>query len=625
YKQGYCGTASDRIRVITKYCGPVGPTCPTVTVTGPDAVCADIEQVFTAAVQNASNNMTFAYTWRVPAGWRIVRGQGSNSITVLPGNTQGQVIVNMVDSRCKDNDDDNDDDNDNDDDEDSDYCDDDEDRDGKGDHDHNKDGKGDKCDDDNHDHDNKDKKSKSNYCNDDNDRDGKKDHDHDHDGKGDKCDDNDHKADTKNGSKGDKKYRTASTIPGNIAYTSNSTATYGNKKKSNYSKDDKDRDGKGDHDHDHNGKGDDCDDDDHDSKDKNKKDKSNYCNEDNDKDGKKDHDHDHDGKGDKCDDDNHHGDDKDNDGNCDDDDDEEDNKECCSAAGAKTVTIKENCGTTPTCPTLVVSVAGPDTVCAFQDEPVTFTANVTGTTDMTTFVWAVPGDWEILEGQGSASIQVQVGSESGQVKVSVANACGTKASNTLDVFADENCGSLTPLPVELISFEGEATKSGVLLEWATATEKNNERFEVERSADGVTFAKIAEVKGNGTTSVKRTYSLRDAKAIRGTHYYRLKQVDLDGTSEYSKMIVVENAAAAAAGLVVAPNPANGQFTIAIDNADAAQLQILDMNGKLLHSQSLSQGARELNFNTASLGMNSGLYLISIKSAAGASHAKLVVR
>jgi PKD-like domain/Secretion system C-terminal sorting domain len=302
---------------------------------------------------------------------------------------------------------------------------------------------------------------------------------------------------------------------------------------------------------------------------------------------------------------------------------------CGTASDRIRVVTQEDCGgTPPTCPTPTVAVVGPDSVCAFQEEPVTFTANVTGTTAMTTYLWAVPADWEILSGQGTAAIQVVIGSVSGQVSVSVANSCGTKAVNNREVFVNENCdGIIVPLPVELLSFEGEATKSGVLLEWTTATEKNNDRFEVERSADGVAFAKIAEVKGSGTTSVKRTYSLRDAKASRGTHYYRLKQVDIDGTSEYSKMIVVENkaTATAAASILVAPNPANGQFTIALDHAEGAQLQILDMNGRLLHTQSLSQGARELNFNTSSLGMRSGLYLISIKSAAGSSQAKLVVR
>lgn len=298
---------------------------------------------------------------------------------------------------------------------------------------------------------------------------------------------------------------------------------------------------------------------------------------------------------------------------------------CGEASDRIRVFTRQDCGSV--CPTPVVTIAGPDSVCAFQDEPVTYTANASGTTDLSTYTWTVPADWAILTGQGTASIQVQVGSESGQVTVMLANACGTKATSTHDVFADEECGSITPLPVELISFEGEATKSGVLLEWATATEENNDRFEVERSADGRSFSKIGEVKGNGTTAVKRTYSFRDAKASRGTHYYRLKQVDLDGTAQHSKMIVVENnvAAAATGAILVAPNPANGQFTIALDHGEGAQLQILDMNGNLLHTQSLAQGAREMRFNTSSLGMRSGLYLISIKSAVGSSQAKLVVR
>ncbi|MGV3642348.1 MAG: hypothetical protein ACO1NZ_17630, partial [Adhaeribacter sp.] len=242
---------------------------------------------------------------------------------------------------------------------------------------------------------------------------------------------------------------------------------------------------------------------------------------------------------------------------------------CGTASDRIRVVTNDNCSTPPACPTPTVSIAGPDTVCAYQDAPVTYLAETSGTTEMTTFVWTVPADWDIVAGQGTSSIEVMVGAEAGQVTVNVANSCGTKASNTLGVFADENCGVIAPLPVELISFEGEATKSGVLLEWATATEKNNDRFEVERSTNGVTFTKIAEVKGNGNATAKRTYSLRDAKASRGTHYYRLKQVDFDGTSEYSKMIAVENnLSAAASGLLVAPNPANGQFTIALDNSEA---------------------------------------------------------
>jgi hypothetical protein len=296
---------------------------------------------------------------------------------------------------------------------------------------------------------------------------------------------------------------------------------------------------------------------------------------------------------------------------------------CGLASDRIRVFTRDDCGSS--CPTPVVTIAGPDSVCAFQDEPVSYRAEASGTAELSTYVWTVPTDWAILSGQGTATIEVQVGSESGQVTVTLANACGTKASNTYDVFAREECSVTTPLPVELISFEGEATKSGVLLEWATATEKNNDRFEVERSADGQSFTRIGQVKGNGTTSDKRTYSLRDAQANRGTHYYRLKQVDFDGSSEYSKMIVVENNMAAAAGIMVAPNPANGQFTIALDNTEGAQLQILDMNGNLLYTQSLAQGAREMSFNTSSLGMRSGLYLISIKSAVGSSQAKLVVR
>jgi hypothetical protein len=73
--------------------------------------------------------------------------------------------------------------------------------------------------------------------------------------------------------------------------------------------------------------------------------------------------------------------------------------------------------------------------------------------------------------------------------------------------------------------------------WATASEINNNKFEVERSEDGVNFSKIGEVKGNGTTTERKDYSYNDKTALQGIrYYYRLKQIDFDETFEYSPIV-----------------------------------------------------------------------------------------
>ncbi len=97
------------------------------------------------------------------------------------------------------------------------------------------------------------------------------------------------------------------------------------------------------------------------------------------------------------------------------------------------------------------------------------------------------------------------------------------------------------LPVELISFEAELDGDDGLLTWETATEVNNDRFEVERSFDGSNFTYIGEVAGSGTTDVAQQYSYRDegitsfgAEEI----YYRLRQVDFDGSYEYTPIRLI---------------------------------------------------------------------------------------
>ncbi|MBK7958341.1 MAG: hypothetical protein IPK03_09595 [Bacteroidetes bacterium] len=77
------------------------------------------------------------------------------------------------------------------------------------------------------------------------------------------------------------------------------------------------------------------------------------------------------------------------------------------------------------------------------------------------------------------------------------------------------------------------------LNWITSSEKNNEKFDIERSANGIDYAKIGEVKGSGNSIIQRKYRFDDLKLDDAPiHYYRLKQVDFDGQFEYSKIIAI---------------------------------------------------------------------------------------
>lgn len=119
-----------------------------------------------------------------------------------------------------------------------------------------------------------------------------------------------------------------------------------------------------------------------------------------------------------------------------------------------------------------------------------------------------------------------------------------------------------PLPVKLISFTARKQERAVLLEWATATEYNNQGFEIEVSANGRNWGKIGFVPGvspSGNSTVNRAYRFIDETPLSGTNYYRLKQLDYDGRYEYSHIQVVTFHVAA--GIKAYPNPVSNHVTI----------------------------------------------------------------
>lgn len=96
-----------------------------------------------------------------------------------------------------------------------------------------------------------------------------------------------------------------------------------------------------------------------------------------------------------------------------------------------------------------------------------------------------------------------------------------------------------PVPVELNSFTATANNKEVILNWSTATELNNQGFEVQRKFGANDFVTVGSVKGNGTTTSQNQYTFVDELVDGGKYYYRLKQIDYGGTFEYSNIIEVE--------------------------------------------------------------------------------------
>ncbi|SHJ37418.1 Por secretion system C-terminal sorting domain-containing protein [Hymenobacter daecheongensis DSM 21074] len=199
-------------------------------------------------------------------------------------------------------------------------------------------------------------------------------------------------------------------------------------------------------------------------------------------------------------------------------------------------------------------------------------------------------------------------------------------SSVPDPQASNNTASLTtnvgtPLPVELSAFSAQAVHSATHLLWTTASEKNNDRFEVQRSLDAVRFEVIGTVRGQGTTTSTSTYTFRDAQAgqLSGQPiYYRLRQVDTNGKATLSPTRAVQFAAGPArlsVSLYPNPNPRLSQITLELTALAAGpyEVEIRDVRGRVLRQQRLD-GARPHQLEVQML--PPGLYLVRVQGAEG---------
>lgn len=159
-------------------------------------------------------------------------------------------------------------------------------------------------------------------------------------------------------------------------------------------------------------------------------------------------------------------------------------------------------------------------------------------------------------GVGTVTLNIPSGFNITQVAIRITLIASNKSALLID---DVTVNSSSPLPVTLTSFTASRQSSNVYVKWATATEKNNAYFEVQRSNDGKSFTAVGKVTGNGTTATGASYSFTDRNPLAATSYYRLRQVDNDATESYSSVVAVSGADKIEASFY--PNPSNSLVTL----------------------------------------------------------------
>ncbi len=208
-----------------------------------------------------------------------------------------------------------------------------------------------------------------------------------------------------------------------------------------------------------------------------------------------------------------------------------------------------------------------------------------------------------------------------QFRVTIADSTGGGCGNdfAIDDISLALCPAGGPTPVQLIDFTARLKGDGVSLGWSTSQELNNKYFQVERSADGNSdWTVLTTVNGAGNSQTVKNYNAFDASPLAGINYYRLKQVDFDGVSAYSKTVTVK-IDLQKTSISVLTNPFHN--TLSVNFASPSSLlvsaRLIDITGKqiALEKWSLSPGNNRKDFSTIN-GLQIGMYILTITNNSG---------
>jgi hypothetical protein len=195
--------------------------------------------------------------------------------------------------------------------------------------------------------------------------------------------------------------------------------------------------------------------------------------------------------------------------------------------------------------------------------------------------------------------------QSGQYSLLVTDDNGCFYEGNIDI-TDINC---LILPVELLSFDATKKQDDVLLNWITATEINNDYFEIQRSTDGDKFTTIGMVNGTGTTFTETKYSFIDDVPGR-SNYYRLKQVDFDGKSEFSDLRFISFEQDNSSHYYAYPNPFTNKISLSLKEG-VYKVSLYNIHGELVLNTSHTAG-QEIIIPE----LPTGTYLIRAEDALG---------
>ena len=202
---------------------------------------------------------------------------------------------------------------------------------------------------------------------------------------------------------------------------------------------------------------------------------------------------------------------------------------------------------------------------------------------------------------------IQLAGPVSSVTITYGNAANAQADPTPQTIT---IGDLTwgALPVELIGFTGKATKNQIELQWATAQEMNTHEFVVERSSNVLDFAEIGKKEAIGTPEQRINYSFTDAQPLKCINYYRLKQIDFNGSTQVFRPISVM--IEPEFNLKIFPNPSDGEYVFIENFPPEADIRLTDLLGiERIFSKTMLGNLLQIQPLEV---LNSGLYFLHFR-------------
>lgn len=193
---------------------------------------------------------------------------------------------------------------------------------------------------------------------------------------------------------------------------------------------------------------------------------------------------------------------------------------------------------------------------------------------------------------------------------------------TLGSISNEN-----PLPVELISFDALKIDQEVEITWATASERENSYFTIEKTIDGLNFKTLDTIQGTGNTNQYTAYNLIDTNPYDGLSYYRLKQIDIDGKYTFSELRSVYFGESKKLSLY--PNPGTGEklFLVRSKAWEASTVNVYDFGGKLMYTKDYipsysNENTMQLDFESP---LPSGVFTVQVSNSTEIEQVRFIVR